>query len=94
MKRRVVVTGLGLVTPVGNTVETTWAALWRAAVAQATLKNSTPRSFPVRFACEVNNFDPLNYVEKKDARKMGAFIQYAIAASQEALDDSGLKITR
>src|SRR6266498_426224 len=47
---------------------------------------------PVRFACEVNNFDPLNYVEKKEARKMGAFIHYAIAASQEAVDDSGLKI--
>jgi 3-oxoacyl-[acyl-carrier-protein] synthase II len=47
----------------------------------------------VRFACEVKDFDPLNYVEKKEARKMGAFIQYAIAASQEAVDDSGLKIT-
>src|SRR5947207_3018897 len=49
--------------------------------------------FPVRFACEVKDFDPLNYVEKKEARKMGAFIQYAVAASQEAVRDSGLEIT-
>jgi 3-oxoacyl-[acyl-carrier-protein] synthase II len=47
----------------------------------------------VRFACEVKDFDPLNYVEKKEARKMGAFTHYAIAASDEALADSGLKIT-
>src|SRR5215813_12855063 len=49
--------------------------------------------FSVKFACEVKNFDPLNYVEKKEARKMGAFIHYAIAASQEAMDNSGLDVT-
>jgi 3-oxoacyl-(acyl-carrier-protein) synthase len=49
--------------------------------------------FPVRFACEVKDFDPLKYVAKKEARKMGAFTQYAIAASDEALADSALKIT-
>jgi 3-oxoacyl-[acyl-carrier-protein] synthase II len=49
--------------------------------------------FPVRFACEVKDFDPLNYVEKKEARKMRAFTHYAIAALDEALADSGLKIT-
>ena len=93
MSRRVVVTGLGLVTPVGNTVETTWTALVEGRSGADYIKKFDTEKFPVRFACEVNDFDPLNYVEKKEARKMGAFIQYAIAASQEAVDDSGLKIT-
>jgi len=93
LSRRVVVTGLGLVTPVGNTVETTWTALVEGRSGAGYIKKFDAEKYPVRFACEVNDFDPLNYVEKKDARKMGAFIQYAIAASQEAVNDSGLKIT-
>lgn len=93
MSRRVVVTGLGLVTPVGNSVETTWTALVEGRSGADYIKKFDTERFPVKFACEVNDFDPLNYVEKKDARKMGAFIQYAIAASQEAVNDSGLKIT-
>ncbi len=93
MSRRVVVTGLGLVTPVGNSVETTWTALVEGRSGADYIKKFDTEKFPVKFACEVNDFDPLNYVEKKDARKMGAFIQYAIAASQEAVNDSGLKIT-
>jgi 3-oxoacyl-[acyl-carrier-protein] synthase II len=93
LSRRVVVTGLGLVTPVGNSVEATWTALVEGRSGAGYIKKFDAEKFPVRFACEVNDFDPLNYVEKKDARKMGAFIQYAIAASQEAVNDSGLKIT-
>jgi len=93
LSRRVVVTGLGLVTPVGNTVETTWTALVEGRSGADYIKKFDTERFSVKFACEVNDFDPLNYVEKKDARKMGAFIQYAIAASQEAVNDSGLKIT-
>ena len=93
MNRRVVVTGLGLVTPVGNSVETTWPALVEGRSGADYIKKFDTERFPVRFACEVKDFDPLNYVEKKEARKMGAFIHYAIAASQEAIDDSGLKIT-
>ncbi|HEV8587793.1 MAG TPA: beta-ketoacyl-ACP synthase II [Pyrinomonadaceae bacterium] len=93
MNRRVVVTGLGLVTPVGNSVETTWAALVEGKSGADYIKKFDTEKFPVRFACEVKNFDPLNYVEKKEARKMGAFIHYAVAASQEAVNDSGLKIT-
>ena len=93
MTRRVVVTGLGLVTPVGNSVETTWTALVGARSGADYIKKFDAEKFPVRFACEVKDFDPLNYVEKKEARKMGAFIQYAIAASQEAVNDCGLKIT-
>ncbi|HEY0004604.1 MAG TPA: beta-ketoacyl-ACP synthase II [Pyrinomonadaceae bacterium] len=93
MKRRVVVTGLGLVTPVGNTVETTWSALMEGRSGADIIKKFDVERFPVRFACEVKDFDPLNFVEKKEARKMGAFIHYAIAASDEALRDSGLVIT-
>ena len=93
MNRRVVVTGLGLVTPVGNSVETTWAALVAGKSGADYIKKFDAEKFPVRFACEVKDFDPLNYVEKKEARKMGAFIHYAVAASQEAVNDSGLNIT-
>ena len=57
------------------------------------IKKFDAEKFPVKFACEVKDFDPLKYVEKKEARKMGAFIQYAVAASKEAVTDSGLKIT-
>ena len=93
MNRRVVVTGLGLVTPVGNSVETTWTALMAGRSGADYIQKFDAARFAARFACEVKNFDPLDYVEKKEARKMGAFIQYAIAASQEAINDSGLKIT-
>jgi len=93
LKRRVVVTGLGLVTPVGNSVEATWEALLDGRSGADYIKKFDPERFACRFACEVKSFDPLNYVEKKEARKMGAFIHYAVAASQEAVSDSGLKIT-
>jgi len=93
MKRRVVVTGLGLVTPLGNTVEATWTGLISGRSGAGPITKFDTSNFPVRFACEVKGFDPLNYVERKDVRKMGAFTQYAIAASDEALVDSGLKIT-
>src|SRR5437660_12359912 len=93
LKRRVVVTGLGLVTPVGNSVETTWAALAAGKSGADYIKKFDTEKFSVRFACEVKDFNPLDYVEKKEARKMGAFIHYAIAASQEAVNDSALQIT-
>ncbi|HKR01294.1 MAG TPA: beta-ketoacyl-ACP synthase II [Pyrinomonadaceae bacterium] len=93
MKRRVVVTGLGLITPVGNSVESTWSALMQGQSGVDYIKKFDVEKFPVKFAAEVKDFNPLDYVEKKEARKMGAFIHYAIAASDEALKDSGLTIT-
>ena len=93
MKRRVVVTGLGLVTPVGNSVEVTWSALMNGQSGVDDIKKFDVEKFPVRFAAEVKDFDPLSYVEKKEARKMGSFIHYAIAASDEAMRDSGLVVT-
>jgi len=92
LNRRVVVTGLGLVTPVGNTLETTWAALLEGKSGADDIKKFDAARFAARFACEVKNFDPLDYIEKKEARKMGAFIHYAIAASDEAVGGSGLKV--
>lgn len=92
MTRRVVVTGLGLVTPVGNSVEETWAALMSGRSGADYIRKFDAEKFPVRFACEIKDFDPLNYIEKKEARKMGAFIHYAIAAADEAVRTSGLTI--
>lgn len=93
MTRRVVITGLGLVTPVGNTVEETWTALMNGKSGADYIKKFDAEKFSVRFACEVKNFDPLTFIAKKEARKMGAFIHYAIAASVEAMADSGLQLT-
>ena len=93
MQRRVVVTGVGLITPVGNSVEATWSALMQGRSGVDYIKKFDVEKFPVKFAAEVKEFDPLDYVEKKEARKMGAFIHYAIAASDEAIRDSGLRIT-
>ena len=93
MTRRVVITGLGLVTPVGNTVEETWTALMNGRSGADYIKKFDAEKFSVKFACEVKNFDPLTFIAKKEARKMGAFIHYAIAASIEAVADSGIKLT-
>jgi 3-oxoacyl-[acyl-carrier-protein] synthase II len=92
MKRRVVVTGLGLVTPVGNDVPTTWAALKRAQSGADQIQKFDTEKFDVKFACEVKNFSAEDFLEKKEARRMGAFTHFAIAASDEAVKDSGLVI--
>ncbi|HEX8565495.1 MAG TPA: beta-ketoacyl-ACP synthase II [Pyrinomonadaceae bacterium] len=92
MKRRVVVTGLGLVTPVGNTVEAAWGALMRGESGADYIKRFDTEKFPVKFAAEVKNFDPLEFIDKREARRMGAFSHFAIAASDEAVKDSGLQI--
>ena len=93
MNRRVVVTGLGLVCGVGNTAPEVWEKLVAGASGMAPISAFDATGFPVTFAAEVKNFDPLNFVEKKEARKMGRFIHFAFAATQEALAQSGLKIT-
>ena len=93
MNRRVVVTGLGLVCGVGNTAQEVWEKLVAGASGMAPITAFDTTGFPVTFAAEVKNFDPLNFVDKKEARKMGRFIHFAFAATQEALEQSGLKIT-
>ena len=90
--RRVVVTGVGLVSPVGIGTEETWQALLagRSGAAPITLFDASRHS--TRFACEVKGFDPLRWVEKKDVKKIDRFIQFAIAAADFALADAGLRI--
>jgi 3-oxoacyl-[acyl-carrier-protein] synthase II len=90
LKRRVVITGLGLVTPCGHSVADTWAALMAGRSGVGYIEKFDTEKFSVKIAAEVKNFDPLKFVEKKEARKMGAFIHYAIAASDEAVYDSQL----
>ncbi|MDE3105391.1 MAG: beta-ketoacyl-ACP synthase II [Acidobacteriota bacterium] len=91
-QRRVVVTGIGLLCGIGNTVSQVWDGLMagRSGMAEITAFDLT--GHPVRFAAEVKGFDPLQFVDKKESRKMGRFIHFALAASAEAMAHSGLVI--
>ena len=91
-KRRVVVTGIGLVSPLGNTAEETWSALLAGRGGVDYITRFDTSNFPVRFAAETKGFDPTKFVEKKELKKMEYFIYFAIASSREAIADSGLKI--
>ncbi|HXH24985.1 MAG TPA: beta-ketoacyl-ACP synthase II [Vicinamibacterales bacterium] len=93
MSRRVVITGIGLVSSLGIGTAANWEALLagRSGVGPITKFDAT--GFAARIAAEVKDFDPLQFIEKKDVKKMDVFIQYAIAAAQFAMDDSGLRIT-
>jgi 3-oxoacyl-[acyl-carrier-protein] synthase II len=88
--RRVVVTGLGLVTPVGNTVDEAWAALLAGTSGAAPITKFDASNQQVRFACEVKGFDPLQYIDRKESRRYDLFAQYAIAASHQAVTQAGL----
>ncbi len=92
-KRRVVVTGMGMLSPVGNTVESSWKALLEGKSGIVNIEHFDTTNFSTRFAGLVKDFDCTEYMSKKDARKMDLFIQYGIAAGIPALDDSGLQIT-
>ena len=89
MKRRVVVTGMGAITPVGNDVATTWRAITQGVSGGAPITKFDASTFPVRFACEVKGFDPLAYLERKEAKRADSFAQYALAASVQAMQDAG-----
>ncbi|MEO8479923.1 MAG: beta-ketoacyl-ACP synthase II [Gemmatimonadota bacterium] len=90
MRRRVVVTGLGLVTPVGLTVEETWRNLLAGTSGAAPITKFDASRHQVRFACEVKQFDPLPYIDRKEARRYDLFAQYAIAAAHQAVMQAGL----
>lgn len=92
-KRRVVVTGMGMLTPVGNTVESSWKALLAGQSGIVNIEHFDATNFSTRFAGLVKDFNCEEYMSKKDARKMDLFIQYGIAAGIQALDDSGLEVT-
>lgn len=93
MSHRVVVTGIGIVSALGNTAEETWAGLIAGRSGIDKITHFDVSEYPVRFAGEVKNFNPEKFIVKKEVKKMDVFIHYAIAASQEAMDHSGLKIT-
>jgi len=91
MARRVVITGLGLVKPVGLTVEETWTNLLAGKSGAAPITKFDPSRLQVRFACEVKGFDPLSCLERKEAKRMDLFTQFAMAAAQEAVTQAGLE---
>ena len=91
--RRVVITGLGLVTPLDIGVSNTWAKLCKGESGIGPITRFDASQFPVQIAGEVKNFDPGVYIEKKEIKKMDTFIHYAVAASQEAMDDAKLTVS-
>jgi 3-oxoacyl-[acyl-carrier-protein] synthase II len=91
--RRVVVTGIGLICGVGNTTEEVWKNLLAGKSGVTRITQFDAANYACQIAAEVKNFDPLNFVEKKELKKMGRFIHLALAASDEAMKCSGLKIT-
>lgn len=92
-KRRVVVTGLGMLSPVGNTVESTWNALLAGQSGISLIEHFDTTAYATRFAGLVKNFNVEDFISRKDARKMDLFIQYGIAAGMQAMQDAGLDIT-
>ena len=90
MKRRVVVTGLGAITPVGNDVATTWRALLEGVPGAGPITKFDAAKFPVRFACEVKGFDPLLYMDRKEAKRADQYSQYAIAGAVQAMTDAAM----
>ena len=93
MSRRVVVTGVGLLTPLGIGTETSWEAIRGGRSGIARITQFDAAAFSCQIAGEVKGFDPAQYIEKKEIKKMGRFIQFAIAAADFALKSSGLKVT-
>jgi len=91
--RRVAVTGLGTITPLGIGTEESWAPLIRGESGIGEVTRFDASDFPARITGEIKGFEPSDYMEKKDVKKMDTFIHYAIAAARMAMDDSGLKIT-
>ncbi len=92
-KRRVVVTGLGMLSPVGNTVESTWKAVLAGQSGISLIDHFDTSAYATRFAGLVKDFNCEDYISRKDARKMDAFIQYGVAAGMQAMQDAGLDIT-
>ena len=87
---RVVVTGLGTITPVGNDVETFWKSLTDGKCGIDFITRFDTEDYKVKVAAEVKDFDPLQYIPKSEARKMDLFCQYALAAAEQAVQDSGI----
>ena len=88
--RRVVITGLGALTPIGNTLPAYWEGLLSGTSGAAPITHFDSSKFKTQFACELKDFDPLNFMDRKEARKCDRFAQYALVVSEEAITDAGL----
>jgi 3-oxoacyl-[acyl-carrier-protein] synthase II len=93
LQRRVVVTGIGLISAVGNTTEETWQNLLAGKSGVTRITHFDTSQHACQIAAEVKGFDPLNFIEKKEIKKMGRFIHFALAASEEAMKMAGLSVT-
>jgi 3-oxoacyl-[acyl-carrier-protein] synthase II len=93
MKRRVVVTGLGLITPLGTGIQKTWEGICKGASGIDRITTFDTSESPVQIAGEVKDFNPEDFIERKEIKKMDVFIQYALSAGSMAMEDAGLKIT-
>jgi 3-oxoacyl-[acyl-carrier-protein] synthase II len=93
LTRRVGVTGIALVSSLGLSAQATWGGLLAGRSGIARITHFDPSDFAAQIAGEVKGFDPLQYLDKKDVKKMDVFIQFAIAASQFAMDDARLSVT-
>ncbi|HEY4059320.1 MAG TPA: beta-ketoacyl-ACP synthase II [Kofleriaceae bacterium] len=88
--RRVVITGIGLVTPLGNDLESTWSALLAGKNGAGPITQFDTTNYATKFGCEVKNWDPLKWFEKRDLRHVDRFLQFAVGASMMAMEDAGL----
>jgi len=91
-KRRVVVTGIGALTPIGNNLQDYWSSLIKGVSGAAKITNFDPSNFKTQFACELKNFEVTDFIHKKEARKMDPFCQYAMVSTEEAINDSGINL--
>jgi 3-oxoacyl-[acyl-carrier-protein] synthase II len=91
--RRVVVTGMGALTPIGNSVEEFWTGLLNGVSGASTITKFDPTKFKTQFACEVKNFDISRYLDRKEARKLDLFSQYAVATATDAIKDANIDLS-
>ena len=89
--KRVVVTGLGAITPIGNTVSEFWDGVVKGRSGAGPITRFDTEKFKVKFACEVKNFDPSQYIEPKESRKMDLYTQYSLAVATQAVEDAKLE---
>src|SRR5688500_20412872 len=92
MSRRVVVTGMGLLTAVGNDLKTSWEALLQGRSGVRRITKFEPSDFPTQIAAELDGFEVEKYIDKKEVRRQDPFTQYAVAATEMAVQDSGIDL--
>ena len=93
-ERRVVVTGLGVISPVGDDVSTMWDSVVKGKSGIARIASFDPSKFDSQIAGEVKNFDPLKYISLKESKRMDRFVQFGVAAAKQAFEDSGVDISK